>query len=124
MSAGRLAQETAWQNLTGEAKAELRRQHAKWGEQNHADGTGYHSQPLLDFTADASSAGVLADLVRESVDRAADEERSTWSGILLEEVFQALAEDDPAVLRAELIQVAAVALQWAGAIDRRANRGA
>ena len=36
-----------------------------------------------------------------------------------EEVFEAFAEDDPKLLRAELVQVAAVALQWADAIDRR-----
>ena len=34
----------------------------------------------------------------------------TWTDILLEEVFEALAETDPARLREELVQVAAVAL--------------
>ena len=42
----------------------------------------------------------------------------TWLHILREEVFEAFAEDDPAKLRAELIQVAAVAVQWVEAIDR------
>jgi hypothetical protein len=34
-------------------------------------------------------------------------------------VAEALAEDDPTLLRAELIQVAAVAVAWVEAIDRR-----
>lgn len=51
---------------------------------------------------------------------------TAWDGILLEEVYEALAESDPAKLRAELIQVAAVAVAWVQAIDRRgeeAGRG-
>jgi hypothetical protein len=40
--------------------------------------------------------------------------------ILREEVYEAFAEEDPAALRTELIQVAAVAATWVDAIDRRA----
>jgi hypothetical protein len=43
----------------------------------------------------------------------------SWDGILLEEVFEALAETDPVKIRAELIQVAAVAVAAIEAIDRR-----
>ncbi len=39
--------------------------------------------------------------------------------ILLEEVHEALAEDDPTRLRAELLQVAAVAVCWVEAIEQR-----
>ena len=42
----------------------------------------------------------------------------TWADILREEYFEALAETDPARLRVELIQVAAVAVAWVEAIDR------
>ena len=42
-----------------------------------------------------------------------------WDGILLEEVYEAFAEEDPIKLRSELVQVAAVAVQWIAAIDRR-----
>ncbi|HYF53037.1 MAG TPA: hypothetical protein VEA41_02135 [Salinarimonas sp.] len=46
----------------------------------------------------------------------------TYSQILAEEVAEALAESDPMLLRAELVQVAAVAVQWVEAIDRRLRR--
>ncbi|WPM94355.1 hypothetical protein VG1_CDS0031 [Arthrobacter phage Cupello] len=45
----------------------------------------------------------------------------TGPNILLEEVFEATAEEDPATLRKELVQVAAVTAQWIEAIDRRAR---
>ncbi len=44
-----------------------------------------------------------------------------WKTILLEEVAEAFAENDPATLRRELVQVAAVAAAWIEAIDRRAS---
>lgn len=47
----------------------------------------------------------------------------TWGHILIEEVAESIeaAVDDPAELRAELVQVAAVAVAWCEAIDRRAS---
>jgi hypothetical protein len=42
-----------------------------------------------------------------------------WDVILMEEVYEALAEKDPDRLRAELVQVAAVAVQWIDCINRR-----
>jgi hypothetical protein len=42
----------------------------------------------------------------------------TWKHVLREEVFEAFAESDPDTLRAELIQVAAVATAWVEAIDQ------
>lgn len=42
----------------------------------------------------------------------------TWWHILREEVFEAAAEDDPTALRAELVQIAAVAMKMIDAIDR------
>lgn len=41
-----------------------------------------------------------------------------WTGILLEEVYEALAEEDPARLRAELVQAAAVIHAWVYDLDR------
>lgn len=51
--------------------------------------------------------------------RALADERQTWSLVLLEEVLEAIAESDPQRIREELVQVAAVAIRWAGAIDGR-----
>jgi hypothetical protein len=96
--------------VLAEIAAERSAQDTKWGEQNHPDGTGP--------TDDARRAALEAKI---RTDRAADEGRCTWALILLEEVFEALAEHDPARLRAELVQVAAVAVSWVQAIDRRAD---
>lgn len=45
--------------------------------------------------------------------------KHTRAGILLEEAFEALATDDPAELRKELIQVIAMGLDWVADIDAR-----
>lgn len=44
----------------------------------------------------------------------------TWLDVLYQEVCEAFAETDPQQLREELIQVAAVAVRWAQALDARA----
>lgn len=93
----------------------VRQRHAH-GEQVHLpDGTGPGVEFLLEGTASQ-----VRDHVRRGVDVWATDGRSQWAPILLEEVFEAFAEDDPARLRAELVQVAAVAVQWIEAIDARA----
>jgi hypothetical protein len=87
-------------------------QDAKWGEQNHPDGTpGMWHMVTLDPLSR-----------RVACDGAARDGTVTWAHILTEEVAEALAERDPATLRVELLQVAAVAVAWVEAIDRRANR--
>lgn len=83
------------------------RQEAKWGEQNHPDGTG---GPLWEDHARSQ---------RRMCDEAFSNGNGTWRHVLSEEFAEALAERDPAKLRAELIQVAAVAVAWVEAIDRR-----
>ena len=92
-----------------EVAAERRRQDDKWGEQRHLDGVA---------TTDVDR--VAAETARRACGAAADNGTLTWRLILDEEVHEAFAEADPALLRAELIQVAAVAVAWVEAIDRRA----
>ncbi|WP_309080297.1 hypothetical protein [Zhihengliuella sp.] len=122
----RAALTAAWAHLhpapaLGDVHAERLRQDAKWGEQNHPDGTGSSSKPLAAMAASGVTADWLADSATLATDTAAERGVVTWRHILLEEVFEALAESDPAKLRTELIQVAAVATQWAEAIDRRGD---
>lgn len=100
--------------------AETTRQDAKWGEQNHPDGTGPELVPLP-AGLEGLSAHSLSLWAREVTDMNAAEGSVTWRDILLEEVFEAIAEEDPARLRVELVQVAAVATQWVEAIDRRST---
>ncbi|ABS03238.1 hypothetical protein [Kineococcus radiotolerans] len=93
-----------------QVQAELARQDAKWNEQNHPDGTG------------GATYRSLSNVFRQHCDLATAQGQLTWTDILREEVHEAFAEDDPQLLRAELIQVAAVAVQWIGALDRRTQR--
>lgn len=94
--------------VLGEVENERARQEAKWGEQNHPDGTGV-----------LGNETELADLCKKATDEAFEAGRGTWKHILREEYAEAMAESDPARLREELVQVAAVAVAWIEAIDRR-----
>lgn len=105
-----------------EVARERSRQDAQWGEQNHPDGTG----PRQPISIGIAYMGDVAAQMRRAANAAAGKVPGlehhgplTWRHILLEEVFEALAEDDPVKLRAELIQVAAVAVAQVEAIDRR-----
>lgn len=82
-------------------------QDEKWGEQNHPDGTGY------------AYLQEKADQARRDCNLAAATGTVTWRHILREEYYEALACTDDQQLRAELVQVAAVAVSWIEAIDRR-----
>ncbi|MFF4246249.1 hypothetical protein ACFYY2_17525 [Streptomyces sp. NPDC001822] len=91
-----------------EIDAERGRQLRKFGEQHHRDGT---SLANADW----------ADHARAACQHAADEDALSWAAVLYEEFTEALAEVDPAKLRAELIQVAAVCAAWIHDIDSRAT---
>lgn len=98
-----------------EVARERKAQDAKWGEQNHPD--------LWEETeAQAASARAYATQVADNFRKQNDDPEQTtdFAGILGEEFWEVVAAtDDPAALRAELIQVAAVAVAWIEAIDRR-----
>jgi hypothetical protein len=94
--------------VISEVNHERRRQDEKWGEQNHPNGTG---RP-----GDADNAA----WAKRRTDRRAGIGLVTWRDILTEEFYEVLAESDLMPLRAELIQVAAVAVAWVEAIDRAA----
>ncbi|MFE0132426.1 hypothetical protein ACFWY6_12765 [Streptomyces sp. NPDC059037] len=103
-------QEQPSASVLGEIAAERVRQDAKFGEQNHPDGTGTVEQQKY------------AESARRWCQTAFGSGYGTWSDVLAEEVAEANAERDPAKLRAELVQVAAVAAAWIEAIDRRTGR--
>ncbi len=91
----------------GDIRRERDAQEAKWGQQNHPDGTG------------DSHARLVADHARVMCQEAAKDGRTTWKHVMWEEVAEAFAERDDKPLRDELVQVAAVAIAWIEAIDRR-----
>lgn len=85
---------------------ERKAQDKKWGEQNHKPGTS------------RKEYGYLADLFRKVCDNAFHTGKGTWTDILLEEVFEALAEEEPAKIKKELKQVAAVVITMLESLDR------
>lgn len=93
---------------------ERERQDDKWGEQNHPDGTG----PEVIYELSGTAAQMAAS-ARAECEHAFKMGRGTWLDVLLEEVAEGFAEKEPAKLRAELLQAAAVAVAWVEAIDRR-----
>ena len=93
------------------------RQTAKWGQQDHPNGTGPSKLPMP-YGSGSWTAAVAALHLKLTTESASQAGLCTWLHILREEVFEAFAEKDAAKLRAELIQVAAVAVQWVEAIDR------
>jgi chromosome segregation ATPase len=95
-----------------EVQQERERQNAKWGIQDHPDGT-------CEGPGGAKAARQHADAAKSICNQFAKVKQVTWSHILTEEMMEAYAETEPVKLRTELIQVAAVATQWVECIDRR-----
>ena len=108
-----------------EVQAERVRQAVKHGDQSHLpDGTGPDAilleLPAYQHCADADDLARWAKARTQAASQNEGGDGSiTFEHILTEEWAEAIAERDPAKLRAELIQVAAVAVQWIQAIDRR-----
>jgi hypothetical protein len=118
--------------VLAEIAKERGRQDAKWGEQNH---------PLVDPSAVEQPTMVLGQMrtayparlfdfyglptatyARKQCQQAAREGRSTWADIILEEFcefIEAAGLGDEAGARAELRQLAAVAVAAIQAMDRR-----
>jgi hypothetical protein len=95
---------------------ERSRQFAKWGPQHHPDGTG----SCLPFQlVGGLSYGLMEKRARDNCNLNAEYHDGTWADILLEEVFESLAEENLTLLRKELTQVAAVAVAWIEDIDSR-----
>ncbi|MGJ6965918.1 hypothetical protein ACSDR0_28815 [Streptosporangium sp. G11] len=93
--------------VLADVAAERVAQDERFGMQVLPDGTG------------AGHRMAESVLARRETETAAEGGTLTWRHILMEEVLEAFAESDPERLRAELIQVAAVAVKWSQALDRR-----
>ncbi|GGK73155.1 hypothetical protein Ppa06_31630 [Planomonospora parontospora subsp. parontospora] len=92
--------------VLAEIGGERAAQDVRWGIQDIADGTGPDGAAAADRAKDETAAAFAGGTL-------------TWRHILIEEVLEAFAEDDPEALRTELVQVAAVAAKWIQALDRR-----
>lgn len=100
---------TEIQNIVAEIATERDAQVARWGTQDH---------PSTYSDLDRKRAEKNANHWKQVNDARVLVDKLTWDGILLEEVWEALAERDLTARRAELIQVAAVAAAEVEAIDR------
>lgn len=117
-------------DVLGEVADERQRQEVKWGQQNHPDrfSVGYNATAdacdLRDYAIKADRWKVVnaARVAHRNRFGTPSDRNAAWDGVLLEEVYEALAESDPAKLRTELVQVAAVAVAWIESIDRRETR--
>ena len=71
---------------------------------------------------DGTSEGyrTLRDWSEKVTEELADHGELTWTRVLLMDTYAALFHTDPARLRPALVRVAAVALAWIEALDRRA----
>ena len=94
--------------IAGEIAAERRRQVARWGRQDHPSVGPAGTEPFVP----------VVERWRAVNDARMESGAHSWDAILLEEVFEALAEPDPLRRRAELVQVAAVAAAEIESIDR------
>lgn len=97
--------------IVDDALEEVDNQIDKWGVQHHPDGTGTEVDRRL------------AETAKSLCDTAAKHGSVTWKDIMLEEVREAFAESDKALLRAELVQVIAVGISWIADIDGRPKEG-
>jgi hypothetical protein len=99
-------------SIMSEVDAEVISQFDQWGEQNHP----------LSYGDEFRIAYANAEMVYKAMNTARVETNTlTWDGILLEEVYEALGTTDVQQMRAELIQVAAVAVSMADYIDRHSG---
>ena len=109
----KIAKPTEIEGIVNEIAAERLSQVATWGVQDHpstySDLDRKRAEKHANHWKQVNSARVANDTL-------------TWDGILLEEVYEALAEKDPFLRRAELVQVAAVAAAEIESIDRWADQ--
>lgn len=106
-------------DVLSDVRAERARQFAKYGDNSYLeDGTG----PDVPWLGPFTGAGALdiEQALREDYGlyKAVNGEPS-WLNLVREEMAEAFKEVDPTNLRAELIQVAALAVSWVEKIDAR-----
>lgn len=106
-------------NVLSDVRAERARQFAQYGSNSDLlDGTG----PQVEWLGNLSE--VPADAIERGLREAYEShEREfgapTFRHLVLEEIAEAFQENNPVRLRAELLQVAALAVSWIEKIDAR-----
>lgn len=97
--------------VLNEIRSERQRQNEKFGTLRYPDGTGRR--------------GDIEEALRlKAICKANGPAEDNWRDILAEEKGEAFAETHPGLLRAELVQIAAVAVAWIEDIDQRGHTAA
>lgn len=108
---------TSWfdSDLFAEVIAERVRQETKFPNQHLPSVLPFDADPHDPSRSAASTAALAEQIAKRTVASRVANGTLTWRDVLAEEVAEAVAAVyfDQAALRAELIQVAAVALRWA-----------
>jgi hypothetical protein len=109
-------------NVLADVRAERARQFARYGtNENFLDGTG----PEVDWLGNVGGADDLTAVeIQEGLRKRYEAYEAeygvvTFRHLVAEEVAEAFQESSPARLRAELLQVAALAVSWIEKIDAR-----
>jgi len=95
------------EGVLDEVADERTRQVTKWGVQTRPTGAN-------------AAFSRARDLAQKRTDARMKDGTATWHDILFEEFLEAVAEEDAAKMRVELIQLAAVAVSAVEDIDRKA----
>lgn len=96
-------------HISREFRAERARQDSTWGQQNHPSFRPGRTPAFLQGQMDSA---------RKLAEHHAANGTLTWDDILMEEVHEVRATDNLVDLRAELVQVMAVAGAWIESLDR------
>lgn len=119
--------EAITRGVLAEIQAERERQDARWGVQDHPS----VASELIEREGGVKPGRLCKEygvpsphMARAACEGEASAGEATFAGILVEEVAEAIgaAAESEARVREELVQVAAVAVAWIEAIDRRAAK--
>lgn len=110
----------ATRGVLAEVLLERVRQDAKFGSDRDHPSIDPRFAYMPELVACAHGFPVEA-VAKQACEAAFREGRGTWTHIAIEEISEAICADDDTARRAELVQVAAVAVAWIEAIDRRAG---
>lgn len=103
---------TKREQIYQEIEEERQKQIRMWGDQD---------LPMVTRSWDFDKAASIRESRKQSCDQAYEFGRLTWYHVLQEEIAEVFAEVDPDKQRAELVQVAAVAIQAIENLDRKAG---
>jgi glutamate synthase domain-containing protein 1 len=87
-------------------------QDKKWGEQNHPMILANNHEHYRGMAIITKTINELANVANEK----------SWDNIIFEEMYEAFSEKDPKLQRAEMVQVAAVAVAIIENLDRRMKK--